>query len=201
MKTKIALLFLSIALSAGAQTNFIITNMVPSSDTNWLLPSGHSVTDKINANYGNLVGWLNAHNATNSAEDFAISNLTVQIGTNIAYLLTLATNATYANGRNYTNLWGTNITAGTLNSNSFDAATMAWLNSLQTTRYISTNLTLATSATILFTPPFKDTNYGAFQDLSAGLPTSLIITGKTTNSISTTMGLFTGTEAFGLIHN
>lgn len=160
MKIKIVLLFLTLALSVGAQTNFIITNLVPSVDTNWLLPSGHAVTDKINANYGNLVGWLNAHSATNSAEDYAISNLTVQV-----------------------------------------AQIQAMLNTNSPTRYISTNLTLATSAIILFAPPFADTNYGAFQDLSVGLPTSLLITAKTTNSISTTMGLFTGTEAFGLIHN
>lgn len=103
-------------------------------------------------------------------------------------------------GRNITNVSGTNLQPFTVNSNALDAATMAWLNSFQTTRYVSTNLTLATSATILFSPAFKDTNYAVLQDISGSLPTSLLITGKTTNSISTSMGLFTGKEAFGLIH-
>lgn len=68
------------------------------------------------------------------------------------------------------------------------------------TRYVSTNLTAATSAVLQFSPGFLDTNFGVFQDISSGLPTTLLVTAKTTNSITTTMGIFTGTEAFGLIH-
>ena len=115
------------AVSAIGQTNFIITNFNASIDTSWVT----TVIPKLNANYGNIVGWLNALNSTNAVEDFAISNLDAQIGTNIYFLLTFRTNATYANGRNYTNIWGTNIVAGTLPTNAFAASTMAWLESLQ----------------------------------------------------------------------
>jgi hypothetical protein len=109
-----------------AQTNLVISNFDASVDTSWV----STVIPKLNANYGNIVGRLNALAATNSIEDWAISDIYSQVGTNIIFLLGARTNGSYANGRNFTNLWGTNIAAGTLPTNAFSASTLSFLYSL-----------------------------------------------------------------------
>lgn len=67
-------------------------------------------------------------------------------------------------------------------------------------RYATTNLTAAITATVQFSPAFNDTNYGVTFCAGSVAVATPLVTGKTTNSVTTSMGAFTGTLELGLIH-
>lgn len=73
------------------------------------------------------------------------------------------------------------------------AQTTAMISTASQLRYATTNLTAATSATFILSPGYADTSFAVWQDLSSGLPTTFLVTGKTTNTVTTTMAAFTGT--------
>ena len=76
MKKLLFLCILCFAFIGRSQTNLVVSNFVGTVDINWT----NQVIPKLNYNNGQLVQWLNDHNATNAAEDSAISNLTVTTG-------------------------------------------------------------------------------------------------------------------------
>lgn len=105
-----------------------------------------------------------------------------------AFLQSDGTNVSFSfNGSGLTNLQSANLVGVIPTANSL-------------TRYVTTNLTAATSVTFQFVPSYQDTNFGVQQDISSGLPATFVITGKTTNTVSATMGIFTGTEGIMTIH-
>lgn len=67
--------------------------------------------------------------------------------------------------------------------------------------YITTNLTAATSATVNFPVAMPNTNYGVVFCAGFTAVATPLVTQKTTTSVTTSMGLFTGTLELGIIRN
>lgn len=74
MKNILILILIALAVRAGAQSGYVISNFDATVDNQWT-----NVVQKLNYNNGQSVAWLNALNASNSVATGRITNLNAEV--------------------------------------------------------------------------------------------------------------------------